>query len=110
MTTKQKELYTLLKDEGNQLFAYIDFLQKEGDGLKEQNLILDLEDLNDLEAGQLNDLLPFSNAHREKGKSLVVVTNAVAIEEIPEELSAAPTIGEAEDLIQMEEIERDLGF
>ena len=40
----------------------------------------------------------------------MIVTNTVNPDDIPEELFVVPTLQEAEDIIEMEEIERDLGF
>jgi len=37
-----------------------------------------------------------------------LVSSAVALDDIPEEISMAPTLQEARDIIEMEEIERDL--
>ena len=110
MIKSENELFTVLKDEGNRISGFVDFLEKEGEGLRQKNLALDLGEISDLEVGELLQLLPVSNAHRANGKSFVVVTPAVSIEDIPEELITVPTLVEAEDLIQMEEIERDLGF
>ena len=42
--------------------------------------------------------------------SRVLVVEAVSLGEFPEECIAVPTLGEAKDLIEMERIERDLGF
>jgi hypothetical protein len=54
--------------------------------------------------------LTLSNTHRALKKSLVLVNAAVSTDEIPDELLVVPTLHEAEDVIDMEEIERDLGF
>ncbi len=43
-------------------------------------------------------------------KSFVLVDEPERLKQYPEDLSAAPTQDEAFDLIEMEEIERDLGF
>lgn len=48
--------------------------------------------------------------HKSMAKSFVLVDTVPRLKEYPEELSAAPTLEEAFDLIEMEEIERDLGF
>jgi len=39
-----------------------------------------------------------------------VVTNAININETPEEIIVVPSLQEAYDIIEMEDIERDLGF
>ena len=42
--------------------------------------------------------------------SRVLVVAAVELGQFPKDCIAVPTLGEAEDLIEMERIERDLGF
>jgi len=49
-------------------------------------------------------------AFKKAAKSFVLVTNSISYEEAPENLSLVPTLQEAKDFIEMEEIERDLGF
>ncbi len=59
----------------------------------------------------INDILEFldlSNTHKAGGQSFVLVTDKLSYDEIPEEISVVPTLQEAKDLIEMEEIERDL--
>ena len=60
-----------------------------------------------------SDLLLFltvANDHKTNGISFVVICNGIGIEEIPDELNLVPSLIEAEDLLEMEAIERDLGF
>ena len=40
----------------------------------------------------------------------MIVSNKIADDNIPDELVIVPTLQEAFDIIEMEEIERDLGF
>ncbi|HAT63224.1 MAG TPA: ribonuclease Z, partial [Flavobacteriaceae bacterium] len=40
----------------------------------------------------------------------VIVNNAINPDDIPDEMIVVPTLQEAADIIEMEEIERDLGF
>jgi hypothetical protein len=40
----------------------------------------------------------------------VIVSDTISYDNAPEELSITPTIQEAHDIIEMEEIERDLDF
>ena len=58
-----------------------------------------------------NDVLEFyqlSNMHRALKKSFVLVTDKVSYEEVPDAIHVVPTLQEAKDIIEMEEIERDL--
>ncbi|MDO7612128.1 MAG: ribonuclease Z, partial [Flavobacteriaceae bacterium] len=52
----------------------------------------------------------WSTDFKKSAKSFVLVTNAISYEDTPESLSVVPTLQEAKDVIEMEEIERDLGF
>ena len=62
---------------------------------------------------KLPDILEFlelSNKHRSNKLSFVVVTEQANHNEMPNEIVVVPTLHEANDIIEMEEIERDLGF
>ena len=54
--------------------------------------------------------LKSSNDHRGDNKSFVIVNDTINIDTVPDELMVVPTLQEAKDVIQMEDIERDLGF
>mgnify|MGYP000088391209 CR=1 FL=1 len=63
-----------------------------------------------LKIADLLEFLDISNTHKGAGRSFVLVTDKLNYDEIPEEISVVPTLQEAKDLIEMEEIERDLGI
>lgn len=52
----------------------------------------------------------FLNALKTEKYSRVLVTKATYLSLFPNDCIVVPTLGEAEDLIEMERIERDLGF
>ena len=106
----EKDVSKVLKDEDKKFQNYLSFLQGEETQLIKNNVILDLSEVPQLDLKDLQELLPWVFAFRENKRSFVVVTSEVDISEVPEELNVVPTLGEAEDLVQMEEIERDLGF
>lgn len=109
MKKKEKENYIILERE-NDLESFVVSIEQHLNEFKEKNLVIDLFDEKELSLDQLLSLLPISERHREGKRSFVVVNDAVNLNEVPEELHVVPTLGEAEDIIQMEEIERDLGF
>lgn len=80
------------------------------DELKNNNIVINLFSLDSLKATDLNEFLLFSEKHKAAKHSFVLVTNKIKIDDIPDTLSVAPTLVEAHDIIEMEEIERDLGF
>lgn len=77
---------------------------------KEDNLIINLTTLNKIPLDQIIDFLQISNAHRASKHSFVIVANNIDFEEAPDEIIVVPTLQEAYDIIEMEEIERDLGI
>lgn len=110
MKQEEKELYVeLVKEEGD-LAAFASLVEEKIGELKDRNIVVDLSSEKALQPAQLLRFVNISDTHRQRKKSFVVVTQQVGVDEVPDELILVPTIGEAEDLIQMEEIERDLGF
>lgn len=110
MISENHKNYILLRDEQDDIKDFAQFLPYIFDQFKGKNVIVDLLQYN---AASLNDLLLFlelSNAHRATKQSFVMVNAALSIDDIPEELMVVPTLQEAQDVIDMEEIERDLGF
>ena len=111
MTISTHNNFVIVKEKSNDLKNFI-FLLKPllSNQLKDKNLIIDLLDYQLM---SLNDLLLFqkiSDEYKEVNKSFVVVTNSLNANELPEGIMVVPTLQEAEDIIEMEEIERELGF
>ncbi|HEY5687714.1 MAG TPA: ribonuclease Z [Yeosuana sp.] len=78
--------------------------------IKNDNVIVNLSSLNNL---SLQDILEFSEisySHKKSKLSFVIVTDQVDIDKTPDDIVVVPTLQEAYDIIEMEEIERDLGF
>lgn len=90
--------------------TFLNNLEKEYDKVKDDNLVLNLFSFEKLTAGDILEFLQISQKHKSNRKSFVIVTDKVAYDEVPEEIIVTPTIQEAKDIIEMEEIERDLGI
>ena len=75
---------------------------------KNDNIIVNLSSLREITTEEIIEFLRISNAHRATGHSFVLVTNNINFNEVPEEIVVVPTIQEAYDIIEMEDIERDL--
>ncbi len=91
----------------------VDFLKKINtayDKLKADNIIVNLFSLEKIETEQLAEFLQVSKQHKGANRSFVIVMKAISYDEIPETLMVVPTVQEAFDVIEMEEIERDLGL
>ncbi|WP_034039994.1 hypothetical protein [Wocania ichthyoenteri] len=77
---------------------------------KNNNIIVSLTTLNKIGLSDIVEFLELSNTHRASKQSFVIVSDKVNLEEVPDEIVVVPTIQEAYDIIEMEDMERDLGF
>ncbi|WP_298237989.1 ribonuclease Z [uncultured Algibacter sp.] len=77
---------------------------------KNDNIIISLTSLNKISLEDIVEFLQLSNTHRNTKHSFVIVSDKVDLNVIPDEIIVVPSIQEAYDIIEMEEMERDLGF
>ena len=77
---------------------------------KNNNIIVSLTSLSKLGIQDIIEFLEISNTHRAEKHSFVIVSDKVNLDEAPDEIVVVPTLQEAYDIIEMEEMERDLGF
>ena len=101
---------TIVFQEKTTLSGFMENLQNAYPKLKHDNIVVNLFSFKKLTVNDMLEFLDLSNAHKAGGQSFVLVTDALNYDEIPEELSVVPTLQEAKDIIEMEEIERDLGI
>ena len=104
-----QETYALFTPSTADIAVLQEELEQQFSAWQEKHLIIDL-------MGQtmpVADLESFEEAveeHRDRKKSFVLVHDQYTYEDLLETLPVVPTVQEAHDLIEMEEIERDLGF
>lgn len=108
MKTERKENYLLIRIENESITDFSSDLTKRHEKYKEDNVVVDILKFGDLELEELLSFLELSDRHRMEKKSFVLINDAINIDRVPDELIVVPTLQEAEDIIQMEEIERDL--
>ncbi|MFP9113885.1 ribonuclease Z [Flavobacterium sp. RHBU_3] len=101
---------TILTDTNADAVAFLEKLTAGYNDFKDNNVIIDLSAQDGLTFESLLPYLPLSDKHRKGKKSFVLVVKDFDIDENPDELIVVPTVQEAHDIIEMEEIERDLGF
>ena len=79
--------------------------------MQDQNIVVDLSPVGKLQSSHILEFFELSIYNKEQvNKSFVVVIGIMEIKALPDDISVAPTLQEALDLIDMEEIERDLGY
>jgi len=77
---------------------------------KNYHLVVRLSSLEKVTLLDVIEFLRLSNTHRAAKKSFVVVSDKADLDEMPDEIVVVPTLQEAFDIIEMEDIERELGF
>ncbi|GGD98065.1 ribonuclease Z [Planktosalinus lacus] len=111
MKVNKHKNFQLIEDEKDNVAEFGAFLEyiipKE---FSSENVVIDLLKYNQMTLPELLNFLIVSNKHRATKKSFVIINDAIDPDVIPEELIVVPTLQEAKDVIDLEEIERDLGF
>lgn len=110
MKVEQKGHTTIIRDTQGDLAAFREKVNTEYNSFKGSNLILDVTHDKGIALQGVLTFLQMSNKHRKAKKSFVVVASGLDYNEMPDEMVVVPTLQEAHDIIEMEEIERDLGF
>ena len=104
MEVSEKNHYTLVKFQESSFNEF----EKRFTEINSNHIIVTLsEDLN-MSKKNISFFLETAKIQKINNKSFVVVKSGIDIDEIPELLNITPTLGEAEDILEMEAIERDL--
>lgn len=107
--TRKKE-FIVLKDNENDLVNFAENITENYADYRKDNVVIDLHNAEKFDLHDALLFLEISNIHRSEKKSLVIVNSKISIDVIPDELIVVPSLLEAEDIIKMEELERELGF
>jgi len=110
MKVEQKGHTTIIKDTVGQTADFLMKVTHEHNTYKNSNLILDLTHDKSLSLEDVKSFAELIKLHKKQKKSIVLVAESVNFNAVPKNIILVPTILEAHDIIEMEEIERDLGF
>ncbi len=110
MKIDKRENTTIVKQTKNEIDTFLDNLEKSFHEYENLNLIVDITASDDLSVDDLKKFKELSKVQNKQKKSLVIVAKDIDFHTVPDFLTVVPSILEAHDIIEMEEIERDLGF
>ncbi|NND16613.1 MAG: ribonuclease Z [Eudoraea sp.] len=99
---------TIVFQETTSIADFIQNLEKAYPRIYKDHIILNLFSFKKLDTNDILEFLELSNRHRAARKSFVLVSKKISFDDVPEEMCLVPSIQEAKDMIEMEEIERDL--
>jgi hypothetical protein len=101
---------TIVFQENISLSTFLANLSDAYEKIRHDHIIVNLFSFEKLDSNDILEFLDLSNKHRGAKKSFVLVTDKLSYDDAPEEICLVPSIQEAKDIIEMEEIERDLGL
>jgi hypothetical protein len=110
MKVDQKEHTITIKDTQGDFTSFLMKVTHQYKTFEKHNIIIDLSYHKDLVINDIKLFLPLSKQHKKAKKSFVIVVSDFDYNAIPDMLTVVPSLLEANDIIEMEEIERDLGF
>lgn len=110
MIFDKKDNITIITQEKASIVELVKKLDVLYERFKHDNVIIALTSLKPIGLSEIVEFLKLSNTHRKAKNSFVIVTDKVNLDEMPDELVVVPTMQEAYDIVEMEEMERDLGF
>ena len=110
MIIDKDENITIITQEKLSVTALVKAIESSYDKFKNHHIIVSLTSIKSISLQDIIEFLRVSNAHRSDNKSFVIITDEVNLDEMPDELVVVPTMQEAYDIIEMEDIERDLGI
>lgn len=110
MTINQKDDVICISDTEGDLVLFLMKITHEYKTFAGKHIVIDLLSFANLTNKQAETFLPLSKLHKKAKKSFVIVAKNLNFSTISDKLSVVPTKLEAFDIIEMENIERDLGF
>ncbi len=110
MFISKTENYTLLKLDNNSVQNFYTELKNRYSEFEKEHLIINFSEKINIQIEEIVLFLEISNQHLKNGTSFVLICKGVNIDNLPEELNVVPTLTEAIDILEMDAIERDLGF
>jgi hypothetical protein len=100
----------IIKDTEGDIVAFLDKINSQYNSFKEHNLILDISHDKSVDVKSIKIFSDLAKKHKIEKKSIVFVVSDIDYNKVPMSIIVVPTQLEAQDLIEMDEIERDLGF
>jgi hypothetical protein len=110
MKVETKGHTIIIKDTEGDVALFLEKVSNQHGSFKAHNIILDITHDKTADEKSIKTFADLSKKHKKGKKSFVIVAENIDFNAIPSSLLVVPSLLEAHDMIEMEEIERDLGF
>ncbi|MGY8943455.1 MAG: hypothetical protein ACKVHV_05330 [Flavobacteriales bacterium] len=110
MQIKEATNYTLISSDEDSFKEFQKSVFKKINDFDKNHLILQISEELSIDKKDFLLFLKIAEQKKENGTSFVVLNASVNADDFAESLNIVPTLQEAEDILEMETIERELGF
>lgn len=110
MNVEIKDDFVLFLSEENTFDEFIEYFTNQHTKFAENNIIIYLSSKLTLDEKHISLFLKYADHHQDNGTTFVVVYSNIDVDSFPESFNIVPTLQEAEDVLEMENIQRDLGL
>ena len=110
MKTQELKNYILVTPDEELFIHFHTNFTKNNTSLENKHVIIDLLKYNAITAEDMLLFLDTAIKHKKNNTSFIIINATIDTDNLPETLQIAPTLLEAEDILEMEAIERELGF
>ena len=113
MTFESKENTTIITCKDSDIIGrpFRDEIKRKYKSFSSHNIVVDLSLIKPVLSKHIKDFVELADRHKNlSNKSFVIVTGPISIKRLQEGLTVVPTLHEALDTVEIEEIERDLGI
>lgn len=110
MSIEQQKNYILISSKKLNFADFLSFFEENHTDLEQKHLIILISNNINIKEEDIFVFLKYAEKHQKNGTSFAIVYNNIDVDKFPEWLNIVPTLVEAEDILEMEAIERDLGF
>ena len=110
MQIKEATNYTLISSDEDSFKEFQKSVFKKINDFDKNHLILQISEELSIDKKDFLLFLKIAEQKKENGTSFVVLNASVNADDFAESLNIVPTLQEAEDILEMDTIERELGF
>jgi hypothetical protein len=102
--------YTHLKPSQKAAQNFLSEIKNKYSDFENDHLIIDFSENLNTKIDEILLFLELSASHKKNKLSFIIICENIDSDNVPEQINVVPTLTEALDILEMDAIERDLGF
>ena len=110
MLIERKKTFVLITGEENTFSDFFNAFLKDQKEIEKENIVVQIPETIKATSEDFFSFVNIAEQKKQNGTSFVLINSTLNISDFPDYLNIVPTFQEAEDVIEMETIERELGF